>query len=85
MQNDAAVENVRAMTEAALDYGVYSAQSGPAVPIQMTPGIPAWARKGICLEYEERPVPGDPEIVRRVWNGNEGLAYLFIWHILLSF
>ena len=28
---------------------------------------------------------GDPDMVRRVWNDIEGLAYLYIWHVLLSF
>jgi len=24
-------------------------------------------------------------LFRRVWNGIEGMAYLYIWHVLLSF
>jgi uroporphyrinogen-III decarboxylase len=85
MQNDATIENLRAMTDAALEFGAYRSASAPSSPIQMTPRIPEWARKGICVPYEERDIPGDSDIVRRIWNENEGLAYLFIWHILLSF
>lgn len=46
--------------------------------------------RGICLPFEEKlksmpPVPGDVAIVRDIWNNIEGLAYLYIWHVLLSF
>jgi hypothetical protein len=85
IQNDASIENVRAMTEAALEFGAYGAQAAPAAPIRMTPGIPKWAQKGICASWENRSIPGDMELVQRIWDENEGLAYLFIWHILLSF
>jgi hypothetical protein len=99
MQNDAAVENVRAMTDATVEYGVYRSLSSPspAAPAApaATPGMPAWvtapkARPGICFPFEEKlkempPILGDAEIVRRIWDEQEGLAYLFIWHILLSF
>jgi hypothetical protein len=44
----------------------------------------------VCIPWEEKlrelpPILGDPEIPRRVWNDIEGLAYLYIWHLLLSF
>jgi hypothetical protein len=85
IQNDASIENVRAMTEAALEFGAYEAQAAPAAPIRMTPGVPEWAQKGVCAPWDSRSIPGDTELVRRIWDENEGLAYLFIWHILLSF
>lgn len=85
MQNDASIANVRAMTDAALEFGVYRSQSPATSPIKVTPGIPSWAQKGVCVRWEDRPIPGDSEIVRRIWNENEALAYLFIWHVLLSF
>jgi hypothetical protein len=31
------------------------------------------------------PICGDAELVRQVWNNIEALAYLYIWHVLLSF
>ena len=94
MQNDATLENLRAMTDATLEYGVYRSPSSPAPPVA-TPGIPAWVtaprvRPGICFPFEEKlmqmpPMLGDPAIVRAVWDDLEGLAYLYIWHLLLSF
>jgi methoxylated aromatic compound---corrinoid protein Co-methyltransferase len=94
LQNDAAIENLRAMTDATLEYGVYRAPSSPSPPVA-TPGIPAWVtapaiRPGICFPFEEKlrqmpPILGDPGIVRAVWDDLEGLAYLYIWHLLLSF
>ena len=100
IQNDATVENIIAMTEATLEYGALRSPSSPsaqpAVPVTSgTPGIPAWVaapriKPGICIPFEEKlkelpPISGDPEIVRRVWNDLEGLAYLYIWHVVLSF
>lgn len=41
--------------------------------------------KGICAQWEQRRIPGDSEIVQRIWEQNVGLAHLFIWHVLLSF
>jgi hypothetical protein len=47
-------------------------------------------RPGVCFPWEEKlkelpPICGDPSLVRSVWESNEGLAYLYIWHVLLSF
>ncbi len=101
MQNDATIENLKAMTEATLEYGVYRSPSSPAakrpvaIPPAGTPGLPAWVTApavppGICFPFAEkakelRPVCGDPALVRRVWDEIEGLAYLYIWHLVLSF
>ena len=100
MQNDATLENLRAMTDATLEYGVYRSPSSPSakVPPQPLPpasGLPAWAtagtpRPGICLPWEQKaaelpPVCGDAALVRRVWDDIEGLAYLYIWNVVLSF
>jgi uroporphyrinogen-III decarboxylase len=98
MQNDATIENLRAMTEATLEYGRYRSPSSPSAPqTQPTPtaGIPEWVlapqvRPGVCFPFAEKlaqlpPVSGDPEIVRRVWEEIDSLAHLYIWHVLLSF
>lgn len=101
MQNDATIENLRAMTEATLEYGVYRSPSSPSpkLPVEpapaVTPGLPAWvtapkARPGVCFPFEEKekdlpPICGDRALVERIWNENEALAYLYIWHVLLSF
>jgi hypothetical protein len=98
MQNDATIENLRAMTDATIEYGVYrspSAPSAPSVGMSATPGLPGWAtspypRPGVCFPWEEKlkelpAIVGDPRIAERIWNEAEGLAYLYIWHVLLSF
>ncbi len=101
MQNDATLENLKAMTDATREYGVYRSASSassklpPAAISGPTPGIPSWVtaprvRPGVCLPFEEKarelpPISGDAELVRRVWDDIEGLAYLYIWHVLLSF
>jgi hypothetical protein len=94
IQNDATIENVRAMTEFILEHGVYS-QSAPAPPQKETPGPPTPFRPGakqpgICVPWEEKraelpQITGDEALIRRVWENNEALAYTFIWHCLLSF
>jgi len=98
MQNDATIENLRAMTEAALEYGRYRSPSSPSP----TPGVPAgtvglpdWIsaariRPGACFPFQEKlkqlpPICGDPAIVKRVWEEIDSLAHLYIWHVLLSF
>ncbi len=100
MQNDATIENLKAMTEATLEYGVYRSPSSPSgetppPPAGETPGLPAWVtapavRPGVCYPWQERAneipdIPGDPALVERVWGDIEGLAYLYIWHVLLSY
>jgi hypothetical protein len=101
MQNDATIENLRALTDATLEYGVYRSASSPSPKMAApaygggTPGLPGWVtapkvRPGVCFPWEEKlkqlpPVPGDPVLLDRVWNDIEGLSYLYIWHVLLSF
>jgi methoxylated aromatic compound---corrinoid protein Co-methyltransferase len=102
MQNDATLENLKAMTEATLEYGVYRSPSSASTkaPVEPrwdapTPGIPGWVTAprvppGVCLPWEEKLmqlplISGDAALVRRVWESNESLAYLYIWHVLLSF
>ncbi len=99
MQNDATIENLKAMTDATLEYGRYRSPSSPTpappTAAQPTVGLPAWVtapshQAGVCFPFDEKlkelpPICGDPAIVRRVWDENEALAYLYIWHVLLSF
>lgn len=54
------------------------------------PQTAAGPRPGICVPWEEKRKEfpgflGDEEVVRRVWEANEALAYTYIWQCLLSF
>ena len=45
---------------------------------------------GVCIPWEERlkelpEIKGDEELVKRVWEDIDALAYTYIWHCLLSF
>jgi len=44
----------------------------------------------VCIPWEEKrkefpPITGDEELVRKIWEDVDALAYLYIWHCLLSF
>jgi hypothetical protein len=95
MQNDATVENVRAMTEFTREYGVYAKAPCSAPP----PGPPAErpaanpkpkVSGAVCFPWEERlreipSLPGDPELCRKIWQDLDAAAYFYIWHMVLSF
>jgi hypothetical protein len=98
VQNDAKVENVRAMTDFTREYGVYSS-SGETALAEAKPGEgsghrlspkPGAKRPGVFTPWEEKraqlpPISGDPHLVQRVWEEIDGLANMYIWQILLSF
>ena len=99
MQNDARLENLRAMTEATREYGIYRSPSAPTPAAQderpAATGLPGWIsaaqpRPGVCYPWAEKlrelpPMQGDAGLTQHVWENIEGLAYLYIWHLLLSF
>ncbi|MBK7930299.1 MAG: hypothetical protein IPJ98_23330 [Bryobacterales bacterium] len=97
MQNDARVENVRAMTDFTREYGVYSttpSDAAPPPPPEGRPPAPTWPEgrvpAGACLAWEQRlkeipAIPGDPALCRQVWENVDALAYFYIWHLVLSF
>jgi uroporphyrinogen-III decarboxylase len=103
IQNDAQVENIRAMTEFTREYGVYGAAASndwegkgklPSTldsPVKGMSGQPTPAIKpGVCVPWSEKrreipKVSGDEAILERVWEENEALAYMYIWHCLESF
>ena len=67
------------MTDATREYGVYRSASSPS-PAEMRRDTPSWVAPAVC-----QASPSADPIVRRVWDETEGLAYLYIWHVLLSF
>lgn len=98
IQNDARVENMRALTEFTREYGVYSRghalalstdpapSSGPNVHGERTGRL----RPGVCIPWAEKRqelpgLTGDAELVQRVWEDIDELAYTYIWHCLVSF
>ncbi len=47
-------------------------------------------RPGVCVPWEEKvkefpQICGDAELVKKVWENHDFLAYVYIWHCLLSF
>lgn len=93
MQNDSTVANVRAMTEFTREYGVYSRTPSSAAPPPPPEGRgpePSFGPFPSCFSWEsklpELPVPtGDPQLLKQVWQNLDGLAYFYIWHLVLSF
>ena len=76
MQNDATLENLKAMTDATIEYGVYRSVSSPSpmTPVNgSTPGLPEWVTQprvqpGTCFAWEDKirdlaPVCGDGELI----------------------
>ncbi|HUW59905.1 MAG TPA: uroporphyrinogen decarboxylase family protein [Candidatus Bathyarchaeia archaeon] len=98
IQNDAKVENVRAMTDTTREYGVYGgkASSKPPVPPgqdnqpQQFVQYHQHKKPGVCIPWDEKrkeisEIKGDEQLVAKIWEDNEALAYTYIWHCLLSF
>ncbi len=55
------------------------------MPDQPQPPI----KPGVCIPWEDKrkefpQITGDEQLVRRVWEDIDGLAYMYIWQCLLS-
>jgi hypothetical protein len=106
IQNDARVENIRAMTGFTREYGVYSAGSsapppgafdacheaatGDNPPQDVSNPRRSRIKPGVCIPWDEKmkelpAIPGDVEVVRRIWEDIDALGNLYIWHCLVSF
>ncbi len=96
VQNDAKVENMRAMTDFTREYGVY----GDSCEEVDTTGDDAFQpttslkdlpiRPGVCLPWEDKlkdlpELTGDAGLVKRIWEDTDALAYMYVWQCLLSF
>jgi len=47
-------------------------------------------KPGACVPWEEKraeitQLPGDEQLIRKIWEEIDSLGYLYIWHILVSF
>ena len=45
---------------------------------------------GVLIPWEEKlkelpSLSGDPALCRNIWESVDSLAYLYIWHLVLSF
>lgn len=44
----------------------------------------------VCLPWDEKKaelpvIMGDEELVKKVWQDNDAMAYMYVWHCLVSF
>lgn len=100
VQNDARVENVRAMIDFTRDHGNYGGQpvaEPPTPPAISTPhqasSLNDWRTDrppGTCIPWREKlaeisRIQRHEEMVERVWNDVDGLGNMFIWQLLVSF
>ncbi len=91
--NDAKIENVKAMVDFTREYGVYS-QGSCTKTIEELKNIersrPASTfknsdrRPGTCIPWDQirkelPPIHGDENLVRKMWEGVDGLGYAFCW------
>jgi uroporphyrinogen-III decarboxylase len=99
VQNDARVENLRAMTDAVGEFGVYSRGHAvapplarprePAAPVQTSEPI-GLHPPGTCVPWSQvrssiGAIPGDEAICCDVWNRIDSMANMFIWTLFLVF
>ena len=47
-------------------------------------------KPGVCVPWEEKAkelaeIKSDEQLLQKIWEDNESLAYMYIWHCLLSF
>jgi len=45
---------------------------------------------GVCIPWQQKreelpKITGDEELLQRIWQDNDALAYVYIWQCLLSF
>lgn len=94
IQDDAKVENIKAMTDAAREYGVYSQTSSIAKTIDakeyqtkkesITERSGQKRKPGVCIPWNEKKkdfpvIKGDEQLVKKVWESNDAFGYFFIW------
>ena len=100
LQNDAKVENMRAMTDFTRDYGVYSQGSSTVAPPkaeidsppkQLVPSAADTLRPpGTCVPWEQKSkelhkLQGDEDLTKTIWENIDALANMYVWQMLLSF
>ena len=56
----------------------------------MTNQQKAEAKPGVCIPWQQKrselpKISGDEMLLQKVWQDIDALAYVYIWHCLLSF
>ena len=72
IQNDAKVENFRAMTDAALEYGVYSRGHCTCV---------SWDD----AKSRMPAIQGGGTLCRRIWESTDAMAAMYVWRVAWAF
>jgi hypothetical protein len=100
VQDDAQVENVRAMIEATREFGAYGKPAVAEPPLPPSAGssylatdMSDWHTKrppGTSFPWREKlaeipSIERHRDMVEQVWNDVDGLANTFIWQLLVSF
>ncbi len=98
VQDDAKVENMRALTDFTREYGVYDghaytpdATPPGAAPPPAASTVPEHRRTpGACVEWAEKEtvipeISGDGALVKRIWEETDALANMYAWQCLVSF
>jgi hypothetical protein len=101
VQNDAKVENIRAMTDFTREYGVYSSGSPAPAPNRQFghpygkerfEGFTARSKvaPGVCIPWQRKvkelpAITGKAELFQRIWEQVDALGNMYIWQVLLSF
>jgi len=88
------------MTEFTRQYGVYDQPELLDLPLPPAPSREPLSmdrpgcrvrRPGVVIPWEEKrkelpeKLPGDEQLVRRVWEECDAMAYTYIWQVMLSF
>ncbi|HJN14988.1 MAG TPA: uroporphyrinogen decarboxylase family protein [Armatimonadota bacterium] len=94
MQDDTNTENLRALTDFTREYGQYGGPTETVERGQGTGETPEWRETkrapGAVIPWAEKlaelpKIQGDADIVKRVWEDVDALAYMYIWQCLESF
>src|SRR3972149_3173380 len=100
VQNDAQLENVRAMIDFTREYGDYGGEPVADAPTPPSADSPYeapslahwWTERppGACIPWREQlaaiaRIQRHEDMVERVWNDVDGLGNMFIWQLLVSF
>jgi hypothetical protein len=51
---------------------------------------PTKLEPNVCVPWSEKraeitEIKGDEELVKKIWQDNDAMAYMYIWHCLVSF